>query len=133
MQMPPAGGHVWQCRSAHEGRVQSPTATDLLDGAADQHDVVGRAQAFGRSEGEFQLARSHLRFQAAQRQLHRHECGANLFQYGLELIESIFGQVLPPMREHRDAWWFRWLTALLRLELWVDQLENREFQFEPGE
>src|SRR6202158_594992 len=66
MKMPSGRDNVRKFRPAHEGRVITMAAADLLHGAAQQDHVVGRLQAHRRLESEFALARAEFDFDRSQ-------------------------------------------------------------------
>ena len=130
--MPAARHHVRQFRSAHEARVKSLPVAGLLHGAAKQHHRVGGREPDLRLESELALARPELDLDRAQRQPERDDVAPNAFQDRLDLIEACFREILIAGRQHRDFRRFARPGGIGGIEPRVDQLEDMEFDLEPG-
>ena len=68
VQVPAVGKNVGQCRSAHESGVIPLTSANLLNGTTEQHHRVCSFQSGTRMQGQFELTRTELHLDGAQRQ-----------------------------------------------------------------
>ena len=133
MQVPARREHVRQFRPAHEGGVIAVAAGDLLHGAAKQHHVVGGLEAGAGRKGEFALARAELDLDRAQRQAERQHVAPDDFQHRLHLVVALLGQILIAVRQQADIGRRAGLPGMLRRHFGVFELEDVEFDLEPGD
>src|SRR6202023_3343321 len=102
MQMPPAGEHIRDVRTAHERRVIALAPADLFHRTAKHDHGVGRQQSHLRMEGKLALAWPELDLDRAQWEPERNHVTPNAFQYRLDLIEARFRQVLITLGQQAD-------------------------------
>ena len=88
---------------------------------------------FPRREGEFALARAELDLDRAQRQAERQDVAPDDFQHRLHLVVALLGEILIAVRQQADVGRRARLSGMLRRHLCVVELEDVEFDFEPGD
>ena len=132
MQMPAAGEQIGQCGPAHEAGEKTVAARDLLGGGAEQHHRVGGGKSRLRAEGELALARAQFDFERAQRHVERNDAAPDRRQGGIELIEARLGQILIALIEQAHLGRPRRPGRILGGKPRILQLEEMEFDLEPG-
>ncbi len=133
MQVPAGGEYVRQFRAAHEGGVIAVAMGNLFHGAAKQDHGVGGLEPLPRRKGELALARAELDLDRAQRQAERQDVAPDDLQHRLHLVVALLGQVLIAVRQQADIGRRARLAGVLRRHLRVFELEDVEFDFQPGD
>src|ERR1700730_12263647 len=113
MQMPPAGEHIRDVRTAHERRVIALAPADLFHRTAKHDHGVGRQQSHLRMEGKLALARPELDLDRAQWEPERHHGAPDPFQYRLSPLDGPGG--------------------ILRSEARIIELEDMKLDFKAGD
>ena len=108
-------------------------AGDLLHGAAEQDHGVGGLEPLPRRESEFALARAELDLDRAQRQTERQDVAPDDLEHRLHLVVALLGQILIAVRQQADVGRRARLAGMLRRHLRVFELEDVEFDLEPGD
>src|SRR5437879_4350442 len=83
-------------------------------------------------EGELTLARPELALDRAQWQTERDHVAPHRLQDRLELIEARLGEILIALREEAHLRRLAWPGGVGRIEPRIDELEDVEFNLEPG-
>ena len=95
--------------------------------------VSAAARPSLRAKGEFALARPELDFDRAQRQAELLDVAAQNLQRRIEHVEARLGEILIALREQAHLRRFRRPGRIGRRKPRILELEQMEFDFEPGE